>query len=156
MDNDMAIQKALADFELERRSSRSAKKRLLSFEDDDEEESDEAYIPSPKPSSSKRRKPNVHRSVSPHNATPSSSSPVPLRARSIPLVGKMYYCPWPRCIFQSERPSDVERHCQSVHQKVKFSCDVCGKKLTRKDAIKRHQTQGTACAKALRKRNKYL
>ena len=35
--------------------------------------------------------------------------------------------------------TSLTKHIKSVHKKIKFKCEICGKKLSRKDKLQRHK-----------------
>ncbi|KAK0484064.1 hypothetical protein IW261DRAFT_1606118 [Armillaria novae-zelandiae] len=52
-------------------------------------------------------------------------------------------CPHPDCTYTSVRINDVKRHCETAThgRTASFFCRGCGRKFTRKDAVKRHQSK---------------
>lgn len=54
-------------------------------------------------------------------------------------------CPYPDCTYISIRINDVKRHCETAShgRPASFFCRGCGRRFTRKDAVKRHQWKST-------------
>ncbi|KAK0497002.1 hypothetical protein EDD18DRAFT_1105300 [Armillaria luteobubalina] len=52
-------------------------------------------------------------------------------------------CPHPDCTYTSVRLNDVKRHCETAShgRPASFFCRGCGRRFTRKDAAKRHQSK---------------
>ncbi|PBK78608.1 hypothetical protein ARMSODRAFT_1078134 [Armillaria solidipes] len=52
-------------------------------------------------------------------------------------------CPHPDCTYTSVRINDVKRHCETAShgRPASFFCRGCGRRFTRKDAAKRHQSK---------------
>ncbi|KAI8336890.1 hypothetical protein BD560DRAFT_413424 [Blakeslea trispora] len=61
-----------------------------------------------------------------------------------------YCCTHPNCGWTFARPHDLKRH-EFLHSGIKPHVCSCGKKFSRSDAFKRHQTVDAGCA-SLRKR----
>lgn len=133
-----------------RQSGRKAKHFHLASDEEDDD-NDDTFIPDDAPPAKRQR-----HSSSPHPRNSHTSKLRSLRTKSTSGCSAMHHCPIPKCSFHSERYSDVDRHYKSVHEKLRFACPICDKKLTRRDAVKRHQEAGDACKKALKKKAKLL
>jgi hypothetical protein len=53
-------------------------------------------------------------------------------------VRKVFPCEWPGCAVELSTSSHRWRHVRAVHHGVKFQCEFCGKKLTRKSNLQKH------------------
>ncbi|KAL0953185.1 hypothetical protein HGRIS_004440 [Hohenbuehelia grisea] len=51
---------------------------------------------------------------------------------------RRFPCPRPGCTADFNRPADIRRHIDSVHEKKKYPCEECGRQFSRRDALKFH------------------
>lgn len=55
-------------------------------------------------------------------------------------------CVYPNCSASFLRNSDLKRHVKVTHERKSFQCGGCGKRFSRRDAIKRHRDNSEAKA----------